>query len=106
MHQYDPVGVGIQRRGHERIPDDADAVRVGDRHWRRQLPGLAHPLEAGQLAVPVQPVAAGEDRLPAAFHAARQDDGHAGADRALADHQRAVARDEGRVPDASRRRRP
>ena len=57
------AGVPLDRGGHERVADDADAVRVRDRDRRREQPGFADPLEAGQLAVAVEPVAASEDRL-------------------------------------------
>ena len=55
----------LDRGRDERVADDADAVRVGDRDGRGQHARLADPLEAGQLAVAVEPVAAGEDRLVA-----------------------------------------
>ena len=66
----------------------------------RQEAGLTDPLEAGQLAVPVQPVAAGEGGLGPGVVGAGHDDGDAGAHRAASDDQRAVAVDEGRVADA------
>ena len=69
-------------------------------------PGLADPLEPGQLAVAVQAVAAGVDRLGEDVAVVRDDDRHAGPDRALADDERSVAADDRRVadPDARARR--
>ena len=43
-------------------------------------PDFADPLEAGQLAVAVEAVAAGEDGFAPGLRAARRDDGHAGPD--------------------------
>ncbi len=64
------------------VPHDPDAVRVGDRDRRRQHPRFADPLEAGQLAVAVQPVSAREHGLTPA-RAPRADDRDAGPHRAL-----------------------
>ena len=52
--------------------------------------GFFDPGRAGHLAVAVEAEPAGVDRI-GALRSARQDDGHAGADRAFADLQRAVA---------------
>ena len=57
------------------------------------VPGLAHPLEAGQLAVAVEPVTAGEVRLEEPLRVGDQDR-HTRADRPVAAAQRAVALDE------------
>ena len=54
---------------------------------------LADPLEAGQLAVAVEPVAAGEDGLAPDVAVVRDDDRDAGPDRAAADDERPVAVD-------------
>ena len=62
-------------------------MRVRERDRGRQVAGFAHPLEAGQFAVPVQPVCAGE-----AWEVRGNDDRDARANR--------VALDERRVPDA------
>ena len=80
--QRPPVVVCAFRR--DRVTDDADAERVRDSDRRRQQAGLAHPLEAGQLAVPVQAVAAREQR-----HLGRDQHRHARPDRIVFD-QRAV----------------
>ena len=69
-------------------------------------PGLADPLEAGQLAVAVEAVAAGEDGLGPDVVLVRDDDGDAGPDRALADDQRPVAADQRRVADEHAAARP
>ena len=97
-----PVGLGPiepDRRGHERVTDDADAMRVRDRDGSRQLAGLADPFEARQLAVAVQPVTAGEDRFSPVVPAVGHDDGDPGPDGTAADHQRPVALDDRGVPD-------
>ena len=73
------------------------------RDRRRQQARLADPLEPGQLAVAVEAVAAGEDRLGQASPSCGHDDRDAGPDRALADDERPVALDERRV---ARRARP
>ena len=73
-----------------RVADDADAERVRDADRCRQQTRLAHPLQAGQLAVAVEPVAAGEERC-----LGRDDHRHARAHR--------VAFDQGRVADAHAR---
>ncbi len=84
----------------QRIAHHADGVRVGEADRRRQRPRLAHPLEAGHLAVAVERVAAGEDRLATRVTFMGQDHRDAGPDRACADDERTVARDQGGVPDA------
>ena len=62
-------------------------------------PRLGDPREAGHLAVAVQPMVAGKtDRRDRATRA-RADDGHAGADRPLADDKVAFAAHYRRVPD-------
>src|SRR6185295_6194888 len=48
----------------ERIPDDPDAMCVRQPDRRRERPRLADPLEPGQLAVAVQPMATGKERRP------------------------------------------
>ena len=58
-----PVGAVRLHCGDQRIADDADRVRVRQRDGRRQEARVAYPLEPGQLAVAVDPVAAGEERL-------------------------------------------
>ena len=81
----------------ERVAHDADAVRVGEADRRGQAARLADPLEPGQLAVAVQAMAAGEQRLEPL---ARHDDGDAGAHGALAAAQRAVTLDQRDRADA------
>ena len=48
-----PRSLARRRRGDQRVADDADRVRVGERDRARQQAGVAHPLEPGQLAVAV-----------------------------------------------------
>ena len=48
-----------------------------------QHPGLPDPLEPGELAVAVEPMRPGEDRLGPDVAIVRDDDGDAGADRTL-----------------------
>ncbi len=55
--------------------------------------------ETGHLAVAIEDVVAGEDRLDADVALMRLDDRHPGPHRSLADTQRTVARDERGVPD-------
>ena len=98
-HQAFVVSRLVHGRGDQRIAHDADAVGVRDRDGRGQHPRLADPLEAGQLAVAVQAMAAGEDRFAPRFRASRGHHGDAGPHRALADDQWTVAGDEGRVTD-------
>ena len=93
----------LDRGGDEGVADHPDAVRVGDRDRRRQEPGLADPLQAGHLAVAVEPVATGEDGFASVLGAARDDDRDAGPDRASPDHERAVAVDDRGVADAHAR---
>jgi hypothetical protein len=85
--------------GDQRIADDANRVRVREPDRRRQQPGVADPLEPGQLAVAVDPVCAGEDRFGRWEH-----DRDAGPD-ALAFDQRGVA-DADTVDVRDRIRRP
>ena len=85
--------VAVLCRRDERVADDADRVRVRERDRRRQQPGVPDPLQAGQLAVAVDPVRACEERLRR-----RHDDRHSGAD--------VLTLDQRRVADADRRRRP
>ena len=88
------------RVGDQRVADHADAVGVGDRDRPAEQARLADPLEPGELAVAVEPVAAGEHRLGPDVALVGQDHGDAGAHRSLADDERAVALDQRRVPDA------
>ena len=90
----------LHRRRDQRIADDAHRVGVRQADDGGQEAGLADPLEPGQLAVPVQPVAAGEGGLGPGVVGAGHDDGDAGAHRAASDDQRAVALDQRRVADA------
>ena len=66
----------------------------------RQEARLADPLQAGQLAVAVEAVAAGEDRLEERVAVVGDDHRDAGADRSLADDPRPVAADQRGVADA------
>src|SRR5688572_3358475 len=86
--------------GHQRLVDGADAVGVGQPDRRRQLAALADPFQAGHLAVAVEPVGRGEDWLAGYVAVVREQDRHTGTDRAAANAQRPVARDERAVPDA------
>ena len=89
----------LDRGRDHRVPDDADAVRVGDGDGSGQLPGFADPLEAGQLAVAVQAMTPGEDGFVPVVRSARHDDRHPGPYRTAADHERPVALDDRGVPD-------
>jgi hypothetical protein len=82
------------------VVDDTDAVGVRDPDRPGQQAGLADPLEPGQLAVPVQAVAAGVDRPGEDVALVRQDHRHARPDRALADDEATLAADDRRVADA------
>ena len=92
--------VGPRGRLDQRVAHHPDAVRVRDADRPAQHPGLPDPLEPGELAVAVEPMRPGEDRLGPDVAVVRDDGGDAGADRSRARPQRAVARDERRVPDA------
>ena len=65
-----------------------------------ELPGFADPFEAGQLAVAVEAVAAGEDRR---VRVRRHDHRDPGSDRSLADDERPVAFDDRGVSHADAR---
>ena len=95
--------VGPHRVNQQRVVDDSHRVGVGDRDRAGQEAGLADPLEARQLAVAVEAVAAREDRLDEGVAVVRHHHGHAGPDRPLTDHPRSVAADQRRVPDAHAR---
>ncbi len=92
--------VGAHRVRQERVVDHPDRMRVRDRDRGGQEAGLANPLEAGQLAVAVEAVAAGEERLEEDLAIVGDHHRDAGADWPLADHARALPADERRVPDA------
>ncbi len=83
----------------ERVVDDPDAVRVGQADRPAEESRLADPLEAGQLAVAVEPMAPGEDRLGPDLAVVRDDDGDAGPDRTLPTDQRTVAADDRPMAD-------
>ena len=58
-----PVVLAGRGGGDERVANDSDRVGVREADRRRQQARLAHPLEPRQLAVAVDPVRAGEERL-------------------------------------------
>ncbi len=91
---------GLDLAPHQGVADHSDAVRVGQGDGRHQEAALADPLEAGELAVAVQGVAAGEERLLADLALVRHDHRHAGAHRPLADDKGPVALDERDGTDA------
>ncbi len=62
----------------DRVPHDADAVRVRDEDRSFEEPGLVEPVGAGHLAVAVQREPAAEDRNPGGGLAARKDRGDTG----------------------------
>jgi hypothetical protein len=93
--------VDVEGDRDERVPDDTDAVGVGDCDGRGQEARLSDPLEAGQLAIAVEGVTTSEDRLPRCLARSGDDDRHTGPDRSAADDERAVAAHERRVPDAN-----
>jgi hypothetical protein len=86
--------------GDQRVADDADGVGVREPDDGGQEPGLADPLEAGQLAVSVQAVAAGEGGLGPGVVGAGDDHRDAGPHRPAADDERAVDLDQRSVADA------
>jgi hypothetical protein len=94
-----PVAFGV--RPDERVPDDADAVRVREPDGGREHARLANPREPRHLAVAVQSMRSREDRRFADL-IARDDDGDAGPDRPRADREGPIALDQRRVsnPDA------
>jgi hypothetical protein len=92
--------VGAHRVDQQRIVNDPDRMRVRDRDRARQEAGFADPLEAGQLAVAVEAVAAGEDGLDEGVAVVRDDHGHARPDRPFADDARPLPPDQRRVPNA------
>jgi hypothetical protein len=89
--------------GNERVADHPHRMRVRDRDGAGQETGFAKPLQPGQLAVPVQPMAAGEDRLDERVTIVRDDHGDARPYRAPADDPRPVAPDERGVADSHAR---
>src|SRR5205823_638936 len=66
----------------------------------RKQAALPDPLEAGELAVAVEPMTAGEDAIVPRVPVVRNDHSHARPDRTAADYERAVAADDGRVAHA------
>jgi len=102
-----PIG-RAERQSPNRVTDDpvadhADRMGVRDPDRPGQEARLPDPLEAGQLAVAVQRVAAGKDRLGEDVAIVRDDHRHAGSHGSLADHERAVAPDDRGVADADPR---
>ena len=84
------------------IPDDpvtdhADGVRVRDPDRTREVAGLADPFEPGQLAIPVEPVASGMERLGPDVAIVGHDHRHAGSDGTAPHDERSIAPDERRV---------
>jgi hypothetical protein len=78
--------------------DGADRVRVRHHHGALEHPRVANPIQARDLAVPVDDERPGEHRGRCGAPA-RQDCGHAGAHGALADHELAVAADQRGMSD-------
>ena len=78
-----PVPLAGLRGRDERIAHDPDRVRVRETDRRRQRARVADPLEPGQLAVAVDRVRAGEERL-----GRRHDHGDARADGLALDQRR------------------
>jgi para-aminobenzoate synthetase component 1 len=74
-------------------------VGVGQGHGGGEQAGLADPLQARQLAVAVENVPAGKDRLGPDSARVWNHDGYAGSDRAAPDHERPIAFDQSRVAD-------
>ena len=84
------------------VADHAHAVRVGDGDRGGEHAGLPDPVQAGDLAVAVQPVAPGEQRA-VLDPVVGNHDRDAGSDRSRPHPERAVPRDQRGVahPDAS-----
>ena len=79
------------------VAHDADTVRVGDRDRAFEESTFLQPGRPRHLAVAVETEDAGIDRI--VVFSPRQDRGHAGADRALADFDFSFAADQRRVAD-------
>ena len=88
--------------GDQGVTHDADTVRVGQADRRGQQPGLADPLQAGQLAVSVEPMRARKQRL-LPDHTGGHDHRHARAHRTRAAAQGTIALDQGDVADPDAR---
>src|SRR6185369_7227263 len=84
----------------DRVADDPDRVRVRDPDRAGQVPGLADPLEAGQLAVAVEAMTAGVHGLRPDVAVVGDDDRHPRPDGSLADDEAAVAANDRGVPDS------
>src|SRR5262245_6758690 len=91
--------VSRRSRRDERVADLADVVRVRYPDCAGEQPGLTDPLQAGQLAVPIERRGAGEDGLRPDVAVVGQDDRHAGADRPAPDDQPPLTLDQGGVAD-------
>ena len=80
--------------GDERVADDSHRVGVRQPDRRRQETGVTHPLESRQLAVAVDPVRTGEERLDGRLH-----DGDAGPDVLALDQRRVADPSPGHIGD-------
>ena len=77
----------------------ADAVRVGETDGSAQQARLPDPLEAGQLAVAIEAMASGKQRLTPDIALVGHDDGDTGSHRAFTNPEWSVAIDQGRMAD-------
>src|SRR5680860_1561483 len=110
MHAVDVVEITVPRLTHHRQPPSAtggaervangshaECVRDCDR--RAQHPGFPHPFEPGELAVPVDPVASGEEGVGANAAGVGEDDGDPGTHGLALDQGRVTHRDTWNVGD-------
>ncbi len=96
-------GPALDLRPDERVADDPDAVGVRQADRSAEQAGLTDPLEAGQLAVPVEPMRSGEHGLDPCVTVVRDDHGDPGPDGTQPPDERAVAADERPVTDPDAR---
>src|SRR4030066_369663 len=84
----------------EGVADHPERARVGEGQGAMEEARFPDPLEAAHVAVAVEDVSAGEDRLGPGVAVVGHDHRHAGPDRALAADERTLASDDRGVTDA------
>src|SRR3990172_1467602 len=95
------IGVALPRPDlDEGVADHPERARVGDGQGAMEEARFPDPLEAAHVAVAVEDVSAGEDRLGPGVAVVGHDHRHAGPDRALAADERTLASDDRGVTDA------
>ena len=85
------------------VADDPDRMGVRDPDRAREMAGFADPLETGQLAIAIEGVAAGEDRLGPRVAVVRDDHRDAGPDGTGPDGEWPVAADDRGMTDTDTR---